>query len=96
MLLPQLRERWYRDVKCVIAVMLLDSINFILCCEALGFLKHSDGWSWLLIYFVGQRRKAVFFRFVEEPALLEEERYVLLSANLFRVSLFHVVLCLHY
>ena len=76
--------------------MLLDPINFLLCCEALGLLKHSDGWSWLLIYFVGQRRKAVFFRIVEEPALLEEKRYVLLSANLFPISLFLVVLRPHY
>ena len=73
MLLPQLCESWHWDIERVIAIMLLNPVNLLLCLKTLRFLESPDGWSWLLIYFVRHRRKAILFGTVEESALLEEE-----------------------
>lgn len=75
--------------------MLLDPIDLFWCQETLGVLERLDDWSWFFIYLVRQWRKAIFVGIVEEPAFLEKERYVLLSADLYSISLVHDMRWLH-
>jgi len=67
--------------------VLLYAINLRLLCEAARFLKGFDCRSWLLIDVIGKRRKAVIFCVVEESPLLEQERQILLSTNLYTLSI---------
>ena len=46
------------------------------------FLVCLDSRSWLLIYLIRERRKAIFLGAVKESPLLEDEGCILLSSNL--------------
>ena len=48
------------------------------------FLVRLDSGSWLLIYLIGERRKALFLGAVEKSSFLEEKGDILLSADLSR------------
>jgi hypothetical protein len=50
------------------------------------FLVRLDSRSWLLIYLIRERRKAIFLGAVKESPLLEDEGCVLFSSNLSKKS----------
>ena len=81
MFLPKLNESWNRDIKLVIAIVLLNAVNLVLGDQPPAFLEVFDGRFGFSVENVGQGRKGLTVLVVKETALLEQKRKGLLSIN---------------
>ena len=82
MLLEELSEGWNRYIKCVVAIVLLDSRDLRSGSYTSRLLEVSKVRFWLGINGINKRLERVVFGSVEESAFLEEERHIVLATSL--------------